>query len=248
MTRVERFFERLVERPTARVFGTRVQPLQVLRRVEREMEGGRRRQGNRDVGPDRFAVRLNPDDLTSLGSLEPVAERLASGALAFARSHRLLLLERPRVSIEADPALGRGDIRVDAGFSAARASAGTLDDGLAGGDGGTRVFEAPLVQAPSAALEVTEPGRATRRIALGGRPTTIGRGSDCELALADAHASRAHARLEMRGGVLILTDLGSTNGTSVNGRRVREVVLGVGDRIEVGRTVLRVVEPDAAGG
>jgi hypothetical protein len=247
MTRVERFFERLVERPTARVFGTRVQPLQVLRRIEREMEGSRRRQADREVGPDRFAVRLSPDDITGLGALEPVAEQLASGALAFARAHRLLLLERPRVSIEADAALGRGDIEVDAGFSAPHPpGAGTDPDG--GVDGGTRVFEAPLAQAPSAALEVSEPGRANRRVALGGRPTTIGRGSECEVTLADAHASRAHARLDMRGGVLILTDLGSTNGTLVNGHRVREVVLGVGDRIEVGRTVLRVVEPDAPAG
>jgi pSer/pThr/pTyr-binding forkhead associated (FHA) protein len=64
------------------------------------------------------------------------------------------------------------------------------------------------------------------------------------VALADAHASRRHARLEVRGGVFVLTDLGSTNGTRVNGHRVREVVLGVGDRIELGQTVLRVVTPE----
>jgi pSer/pThr/pTyr-binding forkhead associated (FHA) protein len=48
----------------------------------------------------------------------------------------------------------------------------------------------------------------------------------------------------MRGGVIVLTDLDSTNGTRVNGHRVREVVLGAGDRIEVGQSVLRVVEPE----
>jgi hypothetical protein len=242
MARVERFIERLVERPTARVFGTQLQPIQILRRVEREMEAGRRRQGDRTIAPDRFEVRLSQADLSGLGPLDPVAEELASGALAFARAHALVLAERPRVRLAADPGLVRGDVEVGAGFSAPGSPGGDV----LGGDGsaGTRVFEAPIVRAPAAALEVTEPGRSARRVSLTGRPMTIGRGSECDVALADAHASRRHARLEVRGGVFVLTDLGSTNGTRVNGHRVREVVLGVGDRIELGQTVLRVVTPE----
>jgi FHA domain/FhaA, N-terminal domain len=247
LTRVERFFERLVERPTVRVFGTRVQPLQVLRRIEREREGGRRQDAGRDLAPDRFAVHLSPDDAGNLGPLVKVAEELASGALEFARRHRLLLADRPTVSIQADPLLRRGDIEVLGGFSGG--PAGQPSGGAGAGehdvDGTTRVFAAPLARTPRAALEIGEPGRAPRRVALAGGPSTIGRASSCEITLADAHASRAHARLEVRGGVVVLTDLGSTNGTLVNGHRVREVALGVGDRIEIGRTVLRVVEPDA---
>ena len=241
MARVERFFERLVERPTARVFGTQLQPVQVLRRIEREMEAGRRGRGGDSIGPDRFVVRVPADDLPGLGPLDAVAEQLASGALAFARAHGLTLRSRPSVSLEADPALARGDVEITARFSPPLA-AGVADDRP---DAGTRVFEAPVVRAPAAALEVLEPGRASRRISLGARPTTIGRGSDCDVILADAHASRRHARLEVRGGVIVLTDLGSTNGLRVNGHRVREVVLGVGDRIEVGQSVLRVVEPES---
>jgi Protein of unknown function (DUF3662)/FHA domain len=242
MARVERFFERLVERPTARVFGTQVQPIQVLRRIEREMEAGRRRQADRSIAPDRFAVRLSRPDLEGLGSVDVVAEQLASGALEFARGHALVLVERPRVNLEADESLARGDIEVRAGFSPIQVIA---DDAFGGDGSGTRVFEAPIVQAPQAAVEVTEPGRGARTVRLDARPMTIGRGSDCDVVLADAHASRHHARLEVRGGVFVLTDLGSTNGTRVNGHRVREVVLGVGDRIEVGQSVLRVVKPDA---
>lgn len=239
MARVERFFERLVERPTARVFGTQLQPVQVLRRIEREMEAGRRGRGGDSIGPDRFLVRVPADDLPGLGPLDAVAEQLASGALAFARSHGLTLRSRPSVSLEADPALARGDVEVTAQFSPPMAP-GATDDRP---DGGTRVFEAPVIRAPEAALEVLEPGRVARRISLAPRPTTIGRGSDCDVILADAHASRHHARLEVRGGVIVLTDLDSTNGLRVNGHRVREVVLGVGDRIELGQSVLRVVQP-----
>ena len=241
MARVERFIERLVERPTARVFGTQVQPVQILRRIEREMEAGRRRRGDRSLAPDRFEVRLSADDLAGLAPLDPVAEQLASGALAFARGRQLTLSQRPRVGLSSGPALARGDIEIAAAFSPAIAAAAAGDSG----DAGTRVFEAPVVHAPAAALEVVEPGRNARRVDLSARPTLIGRGSDCEVVLADAHASRHHARLEVRGGVFVLTDLGSTNGTRVNGHRVREVVLGVGDRIELGQSTLRVVKPES---
>jgi FHA domain-containing protein len=241
MARVERFFERLVERPTARVFGTRVQPIQVLRRIEREMEASRRRGHERTLAPDRFRVRLSPDGLTALGPPDSVAQQLASGALAFARAHGLTLLERPSVELEGDASLARGDVEVTARFSAQRPPGIATDDDPGAG---TRVFEAPVVRAPAAALEIVEAGRAPRHVSLGARPTTIGRGSDCEIVLADAHASRHHVRLEVRGGVIVLTDLGSTNGTRVNGHRVREVVLGVGDRIELGQSTLRVVQPE----
>ena len=66
------------------------------------------------------------------------------------------------------------------------------------------------------------------------------------LVLDDARVSRHHARLRARHGMLVLTDLGSTNGGRVNGVRVDEVVLGVGDRIELGDTVL-VVDAAAPG-
>jgi hypothetical protein len=250
MARVERFFERLVERPAARVFRARLQPVQVLRRIEREMEGARQRIGDRTMAPDRFVVRLAADDLVALGAPDALAERLASGALAFARSHGLLLRDRPSVVLETDPEAGRGDVEVSAAFSPPRVP---LGGDVVGGDGigdlgGTQVFEVPVVRAPSATLEIAEAGRAPRLVPVEPRPATIGRGTDCDVVLADAHASRHHARLDVRGGVIVLTDLGSTNGTRVNGRRVREVVLGVGDRIEVGQTFLRVLEGDAASG
>ncbi len=249
MARVERFFERLVERPTARVFGTRPQPVQVLRRIEREMEGARRTARGRQIVPDRFVVRLAPADLAGLEPLEATAEHLASGALAFARAHGFQLRERPSVVLQPAPHPAAGDIEVEAGFSPPRPAASAVGGReAAGGPAGTRVFEVPVVVAPQAALELWEPGRASRRIPLRGGPTTVGRASDCDVILADAHASRHHARLDARGGVLVLTDLASTNGTNVNGHRVREVVLGVGDRIDIGQTTIRVVAADPHAG
>lgn len=242
MSRVERFIERLVERPSARLFRTRLQPIQVLRRIERAMEAGRDANGTRGLVPDRFTVRLHPKDLATLLPAEAVASELASGALTFARAHGYGLRERPRVTLVPDPGLRPGEADVDAEVSPA-AEVVASDEHA---DGGTRVFEVPIVRAPEVVIEVREPGRAARRIPLSGAPIRIGRAPECELVLKDSRVSRRHARLHARDGVLVLTDLGSTNGTRVNGHRVTEMVLGAGDRIHIGDTSL-VVEAAPAG-
>jgi pSer/pThr/pTyr-binding forkhead associated (FHA) protein len=76
---------------------------------------------------------------------------------------------------------------------------------------------------------------------------TLGRATDNGLVLADGRVSRHHARISVRRGTLVYTDLQSTNGSRVNGTPVDEVVLGVGDRIELGDTLL-VIEAVETGG
>ncbi len=79
-----------------------------------------------------------------------------------------------------------------------------------------------------------------RTVVADGGTLTIGRGASNGLVLADPRASRHHARLAVRGGLLVLTDLDSTNGTRVNGRSVRELAIGVGDEIRIGDSMLVV--------
>jgi len=233
MSRVERFFERLVERPSARIFRTRLQPIQVLRRVERAMEAGRRVEAGLEVAPDRFTVHLHPADLAELGDPAIVAGDVASGALAFARSHNLVLVDRPRVGIRADESVVRGDVEVDASVSRSVPGEEPLQDS------DTRAFEIPVPRAPKASLQIREPGRLSRTVDVSG-PMRIGRATESELPIKDPRVSRLHARVHARGGHLVLTDLGSTNGTRVNGQRIREVVLGEGDVIAIGETELVV--------
>jgi hypothetical protein len=235
MSRVERFFERLVERPSARLFKTRLQPLQILRRIERAMDAERGAEGRSGLVPDQFTVRLHPDDLAALLPADEVAGDLASGALSYARAHGYALRERPRVTLRPDPRRRLGEVEIETAVSPAPEP--PLD---AASESGTRVFEVPIVRAPAISLEVREPGRAMRRVPMTGAPMRIGRAPECELVLKDNRASRRHARLAARDGVLVLTDLGSTNGTRVNGNRVTEVVLGAGDRVQIGETSLVV--------
>ena len=68
--------------------------------------------------------------------------------------------------------------------------------------------------------------------------TVIGRGDQANLRLPDVGISRRHARLDFDGAQVVLTDLGSTNGTMVNGQRVSAVALNPGDMIQIGTTTL----------
>ncbi len=254
---VERFLERLFERQSARLFRTGIRPVVILRRLERVMEDGRVRDGGRTVVAHRFVVRLNPDDLADLRATTPeLAATLADGALAFARHHAYTLLNRPVVSIRPDRTVQPTDVAVDAvaedaGPRPAAVESSEPDGPLAEAGGGeapehTAVFVVPDAEGPRASFREIRPDQSSRTISFDGRPLTIGRAPDNRVVLRDGRASRHHARIDARRGSLVLTDLGSTNGSYVNDRRVESVALGEGDRIRLGATVLVVEAIDGA--
>ncbi|MDQ3128084.1 MAG: DUF3662 and FHA domain-containing protein [Chloroflexota bacterium] len=104
----------------------------------------------------------------------------------------------------------------------------------------TAVFVVPAAEGPRATIREIRPDRSSRTIEFDGRPITIGRAPDNGLVLRDGRASRHHARIDGRRGSLVLTDLGSTNGSFVNDRQVESIALGEGDRIRIGTTSLIV--------
>ncbi|HEV7604346.1 MAG TPA: DUF3662 and FHA domain-containing protein, partial [Candidatus Limnocylindrales bacterium] len=244
LTAIERFFERLFERPSARLFRARLQPVQLQRRIERAMEAERLTTSDRTLVPNRFVVHLHPDDLAEFGEMTTsLASELADGALSFARAHRYTVVDRPRVDLMADPAVQRTDMRVDARFADAvpgrhgpgpAAAADPVPDEA--DPTATRIYTVPRPRTPRAVLRVIDPGGRTREVILEDGSLTIGRATDNDLVAVDGQVSRHHGRIDGRRGTLVYTDLASTNGSSVNGVRVSEVVLGVGDRLEVGDT------------
>jgi pSer/pThr/pTyr-binding forkhead associated (FHA) protein len=102
------------------------------------------------------------------------------------------------------------------------------------------VYTIPRPSAPRARLRVTTHDGRDIICEFDGASLAIGRSTDNDLVLADGRVSRHHARLAGRRGTLVYTDLGSTNGSRVNGVAVGELVLGVGDRIELGDTIIIV--------
>ena len=102
------------------------------------------------------------------------------------------------------------------------------------------VFTVPRPSAPAARLRIIDRDGEEHLHVFDGSGLTIGRAADNDLVLPDGRVSRHHARIAGRRGTLVYADLGSTNGSRVNGVQVGELVLGAGDRIEVGDTVIVV--------
>jgi pSer/pThr/pTyr-binding forkhead associated (FHA) protein len=82
------------------------------------------------------------------------------------------------------------------------------------------------------------PDGSQRTYDLTGPITILGRGTDCDLRLVDAGVSRHHAELRIEDGEVVLVDLGSTNGTFVNGQPIRRITLLDGTQVTLGRTTL----------
>jgi hypothetical protein len=245
---IERFFERLFERPSARLFRTRLQPVQLQRRIERAMEAERLAASDRTLVPNRFTVRLHPTDLEAFSEMETtLAAELADAALLFARAHHYTLVDRPRVELVADDSVVRADIRVDARFAdpIGGRTAGTVDPLpsdepiLAIDPSSTMVFTIPRPAVPLARIKVTDPFGVVWTVPVGSG-VRIGRATDNDLVLRDERVSRHHAAVVPRRGTFVFTDLGSTNGSVVNGVRVTEVVLGDADAIRIGDCTLEV--------
>ncbi len=240
---LEHFLERLFERPTARLLGASLEPVTLVRRLERAIDEERRAGADGMLAPTRFTVEVSPADAASLARLERLEDDLADAALDHARRRGYRIPERPTVAVVGSPAIEPGDVRVATGFA----------DGhrMAVGTGRqveqTLVHPLPPAVPPGAVLRVAPPGAQARDVVLDGRPLTIGRATDADVVIVDPLVSRRHARLASRGGRILLTDLGSTNGTRVNGEVIREAIVGPGDRLEIGATWLEVVLPDGGG-
>ncbi len=225
------------------------------------MEMSRRATTDGTIVPDRYAVRLNPSDIATLpdgGS--PLATDLADDALRFARAHGYRLLARPRIDLVPDPHVTSGDVSVDARFEAPAGQRAGATDGPppASAEGApetwaetpppdaTMVYRPPRTVGPLATVRIHERSGADRAIVIDGTGASVGRDPTNDVVLGDPQASRRHARFQVRQGPLLLVDLGSRNGTYVNGVAVGEIALGVGDEIRIGDTRLRVEGPPPA--
>ena len=214
----ERRLGGLVEGLFAKTFRSGLQPVELAKRILREMDA-RKTVGVRDVwAPNRFVFSLSSVDAERFEQAEQVlSAELAQVVRDHATERGWGLVGPPTVEFVVEPRLKKGEFRCDAELV----------------EGEDRVQPAP---AGGASLVVGEgEGRRTVRL---GTVATIGRLPECEVSIADPGASRRHAQIREQSGVYTLTDLGSTNGTRLNGQTVQSRELADGDRITIGTTVL----------
>jgi nucleotide-binding universal stress UspA family protein len=208
----ERRLERLVEGTFNKAFRSGLQPVEIGHRLTRVLDDGRSLGVNgRPVAPNNVGVYLSPADFERFRPFaEALARELAEAARQHARDEGYQFVGPVTVTLVPDDTLKTGDFDVVA----------EMVEGE-GGHVGSLVL-------PDG-----------RRVALGGSVTTLGRNADCTVTLADPRSSRRHAEIRSTGDGFLLTDLGSMNGTNVNGVAVREHLLHDGDKIAVGATVMR---------
>lgn len=219
------------------------------------MEEHRRVEGRRSYVPSRYRLRLHPTDLMALQ--EPggaLGADLAESLHGYARHRGYLLTSRPQVLLEGSDALPPGEVEVEAdavtpprrttlnGAERPAAPARRPAQEPPPEPYGTQVFVAPTTNAPKAVLAVQVPGRPVGRFPI--RSTVrIGRALDNDLVLPDERVSRHHGQISVRLGMLVYTDLGSTNGSFLNGSGVSEIALGPTDVLQLGGSSLTVEGP-----
>jgi hypothetical protein len=228
LDRLERALERLVEGSMATLFRLRVQPAEIGRQLERAMLHGRANSVGATLAPNLFEVRLHPEDARVFSGWEDALCREMETWLAdLAFAHGLATVGPIQVQVTEDTAVPRRSVRARAQFSAS-GSPSPAATATHVAPGGPR----PLLLRPC------DPDVSWQ--ALTSRPITVGRAANNDLVLADAEVSRHHARLEPHGAGWRVVDLGSTNGTWVNGGRIAQAEIGAGDDIAFGGVRFRV--------
>jgi hypothetical protein len=246
----------LIEGTFNRAFRSEVRPVEIARKLAREMEEHKSQTLTRTFVPNEYRVFLSPRDRERFeGYEDALADELAGYLLEHARREELTLPARPVIEFETDGRLGLGEFGIQTGMVAPdefhehepdadyepepeRVPPPQAGRTMVYGNAG-RLAE-PLeerahTRAPTALLLVDG-----RRMVVGPGGATLGRSRQCDVVINDPNVSRQHAELRPRGSSWVLTDLGSTNGSRINGHPVeRSEVVRPGDEIEVGATILR---------
>jgi len=226
LQRFERRLEGLVEGAFARVFGGVVQPVEVAAALQREAADKKQIVGQgRVLVPNAFVVEVATTDLERFGEWDAqLRKELADMVSEHAREQGWSFVGPVQVSFEQVEELATGVFRVSS-----RVVADATPESSPGAAPASRSLGRPRLLLP---------GNPERVVPLTRAVTVVGRGAEADLRLADSGVSRAHAELRLHGDVVRVVDLDSTNGTVVNGRRVRESDLVDGDRLDIGATSL----------
>ena len=207
----ERRLERLVEGVFAKAFRNGLQPVELGRRLTREMDLHRAVGLRGAIAPNRFTFVLAAEDLDRFKSIaDGLVRELAGHARDHARDEQYRFVGPVEVSLVADAGQRPGTFEVV-----------------------TEMQEAPGGMFGHLVLPNGD------SVTVGDDPVTMGRLSECEIVLDDSHVSRRHAEVRRDGDAFVVVDLGSSNGTKVNGTKVAEQVLNDGDQSQVGNTSIR---------
>ncbi len=241
---LEQKIEGLVQGAFSRAFKSSVQPVELARKLAKEMEEHRSVSISRVYVPNRYTVFLSTDDRAQFeGYEDSLKKELSDYLLEHARSEGLSLVTRPQIDFRSDERLSVGEFGIQAQL--VDVPEDDQDEPSQGDVGHTMVYSA-AARDDQAPRRVESPSRRRallvgggRRRVLSGERLVLGRSREADLVIDDPNVSRRHAELRRADGGWTIADLDSTNGVKVNGRKVGRARLEPGDEIELGTSRLR---------
>lgn len=244
LQRFERRLEGMVEGAFAKAFKSELQPVEIASAVQREMDDRAAivAQG-RTLVPNDFVVELaEPDNERLAVYAGSLGVELANLARDYAKEQGYSFVGPVRMRFQGVPDLTTGTFRIRSGVI--RGS--TVEGGeirqpvsdLPRAQGGFPGHPRLIVSGGGVSPDGSPYAHDQRSYDLTTPVTLLGRGTDCDLRLVDPGVSRHHAELRVEDGDVVVVDLGSTNGTFVNGQPIRRASLSDGARVTIGRTTL----------
>jgi len=218
LDKFEKGVERVVSTAFAKAFRSEVKPVELASALRREVDDRAAVVGrDRTVVPNEFTIELSPGDHAQVvdWGAEPLADELAANVTDHATSQRYAFLGPVTVAFVEDTELEVGRFLVrSATVRGAVAPATTV----------AASQRHPLVDIDG------------QRYLLTGPVTVIGRGSEADIIVDDPGVSRRHLEIRVTPEAVVATDLGSTNGTYVEGHLVPAATLVDGNTVTIGRT------------
>lgn len=247
---VETTIANLVEGAFGRLFRSEVRPIELARKLAREMDEHRTTSVSRVYAPNEYSVWLSAQDRARYEGVEhEVIDELSAYLLEHARREELILASSPIITFHTDERLALGEFGIQAelvrpaGQSGEDHEPAPVAADARGEHGETMIYSSSArVRGQVAEAQSNRPTRALivlggRRLPIPPRGATIGRSRECDVVIDDAGISRRHAQIMPAGDGWTVADLDSTNGLRVNGRTVRGAhTLQAGDRVELGST------------
>jgi len=245
---IEQKIESLFEGAFGRAFRRNVQPVELARKLAKEMDDYKMVSVSQVYAPNEYVVYLSPRDRDQFESYEPALVKELEDYLAeHGRREGYLLLSRPNVSFRTDEDLEVGLFGISNRMIQREAPESPPEEAVE--PGATRIYratpsETEAVSAEELGLE-PEPDRVPATVTVDGaqhrleKPVmVIGRSKDTDIRVADPNISRRHAEIRQEGSTFWIVDLDSTNGVAVNGRALKRAKLDDEDRITLGSTEL----------
>jgi len=243
---IELKIEALFEGIFGRAFRTNVQPVELARKLAKEMDDHRTVSVSRVYVPNEYTIYLSPADREQFSAYEPSLKGELQEYLGeHARREQYALLSSPRVMIETDADLDVGEFGIATRMVQREKRGRAEDEPIEQLEPGATMIYKPKTPVPTEALSPAELGVEQELAVLTFDGTrhevkqpkiVLGRSRDCDIQLSDVNVSRRHAELRQEGASYWIVDLGSTNGMEVNGKRVKRAKLSDGDTIVLGST------------